>query len=270
MIHREAAAVAYTHAVTCLTREVRFALVPTIPAKAHNSWSAHPPITGLEQFLTVRVTVSGQFDATSSYLLNIKTVDAAVRSIIPLLSAQPATATPAIFLATLHQQLPARLQPATLTEVELCLSPFLSYSLKPDELPMLRVHQHYEFSAAHRLHNPELSEQENIATFGKCNNPAGHGHNYQVKVSLTGVPGPTGQLISIATLDELVNRIIIDHLDHKHLNLQVPEFAALNPSVENIAMVIFRRLAPHLATPKAKLAGVTVWETPKTCAEYSE
>jgi 6-pyruvoyltetrahydropterin/6-carboxytetrahydropterin synthase len=265
-----------------LTREVRFALSPTEPAKATepakptlptkalNSWSAHPPLIGLSHFLTVRLTVHGQLDRNSSYLLNIKTIDDAVRSTIPALAAAFPTATPASLLKVLHQDLPASLMPATLDLIELCLSPFLSYSLEPSSLPMLSIHQNYEFSAAHRLHNPALSDDANRALFGKCNNPAGHGHNYQLKVTLKGVPDSAGQLISISTLDELVNRTIIDHLDHKHLNLQVPEFASLNPSVENIAMVIYRRLAPHLDTPQAKLASITVWETPKTCAEYSE
>lgn len=253
-----------------LTREVRFALSPTVPAKAQNSWSAHPPVVGLEHFVTVRLTVNGQLDRDSSYLLNIKTIDDAVRATIPKLAAAYPTATPASLLETLYHHLPASLMPATLEVVELCLSPFLSYSLQPSGLPMLSIHQHYEFSAAHRLHNPSLSDEANRAVFGKCNNPAGHGHNYQLKVSLRGLPDSTGQLMSIAALDELVNRTIIDHLDHKHLNLQVPEFASLNPSVENIAMVIYRRLAPHLDTPQAKLASVTVWETPKTSAEYSE
>lgn len=137
---------------------------------------------------------------------------------------------------------------------------------------MLYLNQHFEFSAAHRLHNPTLSDADNRKTFGKCNNPAGHGHNYQVKVSITGTPGPDGTLLPVASLDEIVNRHVIDHLDHKHLNEQVPEFdqsaGGVNPSVENIAMVVYRRLAPHVAP--ARLAAVTVWETPKTWAEYSE
>jgi 6-pyruvoyltetrahydropterin/6-carboxytetrahydropterin synthase len=227
-------------------------------------------VAGLAHYLVVRVTVSGEPDVASSYLLNIKTMDDAVRECIPEMHAGFATATPASLLHILHRRLPEKLRPAAIEEIELCLSSTLSYSLVPSELPMLRIHQHYEFSAAHRLHNPGLSDEANRSTFGKCNNPAGHGHNYQVKVSVTGTPDAGGQLLAVGALDELVNRSIIDHLDHKHLNLQVPEFASLNPSVENIAMVIFRRLAPHLVPLGAKLAGITVWETPKTYAEYCE
>jgi 6-pyruvoyltetrahydropterin/6-carboxytetrahydropterin synthase len=136
---------------------------------------------------------------------------------------------------------------------------------------MTRLSQKFEFSASHRLHNPALSDAENRQAYGKCNNPHGHGHNYELQVTLVGTPDPsTGLLADIPSFERTVASTVIDKFDHKHLNLELPEFADLVPSVENIAMVIYRLLKPKLASPRSRLASVTVWETPKTFCEYSE
>ena len=135
---------------------------------------------------------------------------------------------------------------------------------------MTRLSQKFEFAASHRLHNPALSDEQNRQTFGKCNNPHGHGHNYELQVTLAGAPNPSGLLFDIPTFEETVARTIIDRFDHKNLNIEVTEFAALIPSVENIARVIYRLLKPKLQSDTTRLAGVTVWETPKTWCEYSE
>ena len=136
---------------------------------------------------------------------------------------------------------------------------------------MTRLSQKFEFAASHRLHNPDLSEEENQKTFGKCNNPHGHGHNYELQVTLVGTPSPgTGLLIDVPAFEQIVTDTVINRFDHKNLNVQVPEFADEIPSVENIARVIYRLLKPELQSDHTKLASVTVWETPKTWCEYSE
>ena len=136
---------------------------------------------------------------------------------------------------------------------------------------MVRVSQKFEFSATHRLHNTSLSDDENCRTYGKCNNPHGHGHNYEVQVTLAGRPDGNGLLVDVPRFERLVREAVIDRLDHKNLNVEVPEFrdAKLIPSVENIAMVIYRMLKPKFVEANAKLAAVTVWETPKTWCEYA-
>ncbi len=135
---------------------------------------------------------------------------------------------------------------------------------------MVRLCQKFEFAASHRLHCPTMSDEENARTFGKCNNPHGHGHNYEVQVTLAGEPDENGSVVDIPRLERLVQQAVIDRFDHKNLNVELPEFAALIPSVENIAMTIYRLLRPRVGEVGAKLAGVTVWETPKTWCEYSE
>ena len=135
---------------------------------------------------------------------------------------------------------------------------------------MVRLTQRFEFSASHRLFNRELDEEHNHRIFGKCSNPHGHGHNYEVEVTVKGPPDAMGSIMPVIELERLVYAAVIEPLDHKNLNVEVPEFAKLIPSVENIAMVIYNRLTPLFAGHTARLATVRVWETPKTFAEYGE
>jgi 6-pyruvoyltetrahydropterin/6-carboxytetrahydropterin synthase len=133
---------------------------------------------------------------------------------------------------------------------------------------VVRVSLRFEFSAAHRLHAATLSDEENRAIFGRCNNPNGHGHNYELEVTVAGEPDSRGQVVSITDLQRAVNQHVIDVFDHKHLNLDCPEFAektGINPTVENIARVIWTRLHGHVP---GTLARIKVWETPKTVCEY--
>jgi 6-pyruvoyltetrahydropterin/6-carboxytetrahydropterin synthase len=171
----------------------------------------------------------------------------------------------------------------SLDAVKLYLSPFLALEVHPSELPMVRLSQRFEFSASHRLHNPSLSDDENRAKFGKCNNPHGHGHNYELQVTLAGEPDADGVVIDVPAMERVVATTVIGRFDHKNLNAETSEFRDLIPSVENIAMVIYlipsveniamviyRLLRPAFEGERARLASVTVWETPKTWCEYSE
>lgn len=99
------------------------------------------------------------------------------------------------------------------------------------------------FNAAHRLHNPDWSDEENTRVFGKCNNPSYHGHNYTLDVQLTGEVNPlTGYVMDLKLLSDIVTEEVIDRYDHRNLNLDVPEFKELNPTAENIARIIYERL----------------------------
>jgi 6-pyruvoyltetrahydropterin/6-carboxytetrahydropterin synthase len=135
---------------------------------------------------------------------------------------------------------------------------------------MTRLSQKFEFSASHRLHNPALTQDENRELFGKCNNEYGHGHNYVLQVTIAGTPDSNGFLMDIPKLEHLVSETVIDPFDHRYLNVEIPEFSDLIPTVENIAMVIYRMLKPKIEAAKVKLAGVTLWETTKTWCEYME
>lgn len=124
-----------------------------------------------------------------------------------------------------------------------------------------------EFSASHYYRNPALSAEENQRVFGKCANPHGHGHNYTVEVTVAGDVDPqTGMVINIKELKQILESEVLNAMDHKLLNAEVPEFLTSNPTTENIAVAIWRRLAPKLA--RAKLHRVRLYETQDLYADY--
>ena len=256
-----------------LTREVRFAINDSpddqLSRAPSNSYAGYPTLTGFGQFLTLQVTLTGELDPAAGYLRNIKDVDQAVRArVIPQLASKRTSlfAQPPMILDELQRAL----APTTVEQVRLMLSPFLSVSTTQSEKPMVRLSQKFEFSASHRLHSPALSDEENRKCFGKCNNPNGHGHNYELQVTLSGAPDRSGVLIDVPAFERIVGETVVNRFDHKNLNVETSEFKELIPSVENIAMVIYRLLRPRFESPRARLASVTVWETPKTWCEYSE
>jgi 6-pyruvoyltetrahydropterin/6-carboxytetrahydropterin synthase len=108
---------------------------------------------------------------------------------------------------------------------------------------MFRVTRRYQFAASHRLHAPQLSEEENRELYGKCNHPYGHGHNYVVEVTARGpLDGSTGRAVDPAALDELVRRQVLARFDHRNLNAEVPVFQGCVPTSENLAREICRGL----------------------------
>ncbi|CAN5550053.1 6-carboxytetrahydropterin synthase [soil metagenome] len=262
-----------------LTREVRFAINSTaddqLAGKPTNSFGGFPSLTGLGHYFTLQATLTGPLDTTSRYLRNIKDIDTAVRlHAIPFVEHAVRAQTfggGANVTRGLFDLLRNRWPGAALERLSLSLTPFQSWHVLAKELPMVRLSQKFEFSASHRLHNPSLSDDANAATYGKCNNPHGHGHNYEVQVTIAGVPDSRGVLIDVPAFERTVNAAVIDRFDHKNLNVELPEFKDLIPTVENIAMTIYRLLKPRLSEAGAlTLASVTVWETPKTWCEYSE
>lgn len=123
------------------------------------------------------------------------------------------------------------------------------------------------FNAAHRLHNPKWTAQQNELVFGKCNNPNYHGHNYELIVQVTGVPSEeTGYVMDTKLLSDLIKSNILDKFDHKNLNLDTVEFKNLNPSAENIAIVIFQILRP-LIEPNLDLK-IKLYETERNFVEF--
>ncbi len=130
------------------------------------------------------------------------------------------------------------------------------------------VHRKAHFNAAHRLYRKDWDQEKNEAVFGKCSNPNYHGHNYELTVSVTGLIDPeTGFVIDLKVLKDLIYHEIEIPFDHKNLNIEVKEFKDLNPTAENIAVVIWNRLRPKLK-PDFELA-VTLYETPRNFVTYS-
>ena len=256
-----------------LTRQVRLAVeapdihpglrVPNAPIR--NGYAGYPPLSGFERFVSVDVSLGGEPNRDSGYLVNIKQIDEVVRRDgLPVLQEFAGRAGAGV--EELARRLFERFREvwSQIESISVHLSPFTGFSVLAREYPMVRFNHKFEFSAAHRLHNPELSGEENQKIFGKCNNPNGHGHNYELQVTLR------GRLIPVSLLEEVVSASVIQRFDHKFLNTDTLEFKSVNPTVENIAQTIFRLLRPPLEKAGGELAAVTVWETPKTWCEYSE
>ncbi len=131
----------------------------------------------------------------------------------------------------------------------------------------IAVFRKEHFNAAHRLHNPELSDEENALIFGKCNYPNYHGHNYELIVKVTGETDPkTGYVIDLKLLSDILKKHILEKFDHKNLNLDTEEFKNLNPTAENIAMVIHAILSEKL--DKRYALKITLYETERNYVEY--
>lgn len=257
-----------------LTREIRFCLLPDGAAAAGmNSWLGVPAGDAVAPHLAVRVTLSGRVDARTGYLCDITLVDQRVRGCIgdvraAALADDPASSAGAVLPVLWNGLEPLDWGTARLERLELVLSESLVFVAGRRIWPMMDVVQRFEFSAAHRLYSHDLTDEENRRIFGKCANPNGHGHNYVLEVAVRGTPDAAhGRVIPLHLFQQIVREHAIDRFDHKHLNLDCGEFATLNPSVENIAAVIWSRLVGRF--DPARLQRVKVWETPKTSAEVT-
>lgn len=275
-----------------LTREVRFSLTSDFekqiaPARAVNSWGGWPGSLSAAPFLAVRVTVAGEPDPVTGMLCNISAIDAAVRTagFAALAASQDLDASVLLskLAAAVVNTLTAAPQPQqsesgsvatlsestdeiTVTKVELLLTPTIRLEMSIANPNRVLLTQQFEFAAAHRLHCDDYSEEENRRVFGKCNNPGGHGHNYILDITLATTPDNLqGRVISLTDFEEIVRREVIDPYDHEHLNCE-EDFAGMNPTVENIAKVIWGKL--HGKFGPAQLHLVRVHETSKTMAEY--
>jgi 6-pyruvoyltetrahydropterin/6-carboxytetrahydropterin synthase len=136
--------------------------------------------------------------------------------------------------------------------------------MPPEVTATKRLH----FNAAHRVHNPALSDEENRRLFGKCNNPNWHGHNYVLDVSVAGPVDPTtGYVLDLGALKRVVEEHILSAVDHRNLNLEVEFMRGVIPTAENIAVAFWQVLAPRVAP--ARLVRIVLWETPHNYVEYT-
>lgn len=135
-------------------------------------------------------------------------------------------------------------------------------------MPIVTVTRRMTFNAAHRVHNPELSDLENARLFGKCNNPNWHGHNYVLEVSVRGpVAGRTGYVLDLSTLRDVVTREVLDKVDHRNLNVDVDFMQGVIPTTENLAVAFWRILRPALLP--VELQRIRLWESENNMVEYA-
>jgi len=262
-----------------LSRIVRFSTNPASPASdaggpVHNGFAGHPPMRGLGRFDQIEVVCRGEPDPVAGWLISIAHIDRAVReTVIPRIARTAAEAPltePGELLPDLLGALRGSVEPE-IVRLRWRLTPTYSVEMKQNDMQTILLRQQFEFAASHRLHVENLSTEENQRLFGKCNNPAGHGHNYQLEPEVAVPLDDDGrQNLTLRELERITDKTVISRLDHKHLNTDVPEFADVNPSVENIAKVCYGLLAPAVAEAGrgVTLRRVTVSETEKTSCAY--
>jgi len=279
-----------------LRRTVRVVIDPAAqPGAGSNGFAGTPAPVGLPRHYEFDVRCAGVPDEHTGYLVDIKAIDRAVRErAAPILdrACTRADARPGEVLADIVSTLARELGPG-LASVCWRLTPYHSIEARAARRPAgedamdattrqtdpetrarasVLLRERFDFAAAHRLHVPTKSDEENRSIFGKCNNPSGHGHNYQiepcVEVDTSGDAAPFG----FVELERATRASVIEPFDHKHLNKDTAEFGegGVNPSVENMARVFFERLAPAIrgASAGATLRSVTVWETDRTSCTF--
>jgi len=233
----------------------------------------------------LEVACAGEIDPLTSYLIDIKDVDKAVRGkalpIIQRASLPQSTTSAQEVLALLTAALAASLG-SKFESVRWRLSPYYSLEMAAPIAPhpisdtssTALLRQKFDFAAAHRLDLPNLSPEQNRALFGKCNNETGHGHNYQFEPCVAVRATSATHSFTLQDLECLSQATIIERFDHKHLNHDTAEFdlakGGVNPTVENIAKVFFDLLSRAIsaAAKGAALRSITVWETDRTSATY--
>ena len=280
-----------------LTRLVRLPM-SAVQAGAGSNGLVGAPAAGLGAIGEFAVTCRGE-PGESGYLVDITVIDRAVRATLPeRIAAQlrneaaSGTATDvAAFVREAAEALAAALpvelaalafrpNPFREIRVERGLTTQLTQTTAPastrmpsQESPVspaatTLLCESFEFAASHRLHLAGRSDEENRRLFGKCNNPNGHGHDYRIRVEVAPPADARSAAFGFPEIESVVDAEIMARFDHRHLNLDCPEFASTNPSVENIARVCHGLLAAAFDACGARLHRVEVWETDKTSCRY--
>ncbi len=260
-----------------LARQVRFSINPFLPEEIEgfNSYASKPTGEGLSIFLELSVEVEGEVEPATGFIVNVTDIDKSVREfVVPVFAErikQDFRQARYIdffalteLLKTAWGQLADKFEPARLNKLSLKLNPFRKVALESKDLEMVYFSEKFEFAATHKLWNDDFSEKQNLEVFGKCANPAGHGHNYIVEVT---VKMPVCEnVFKISSFQKIVDKELIQIVDHKNLNAEVSYFSTTNPTVENIATFVWNTLVGKFG--QVALHCVTVWETDKTYSSY--
>jgi len=263
-----------------LARQVRFSINPFFPEETEgfNSYASKPVGEGLSLYFELSVELAGKVDPATGFVVNVTDIDSKVREFgIPIFARRLRAdfqqdesiglSAVAEMLRAVWEQLAERFGSARLNKLSLKLNPFRELAVDFEEPAMIYFSEKFAFAAGHKLWNDQFSHERNIEIFGKCANPAGHGHNYVVEVTIKKPTG--GGDLCIGDFERVVNDQLIKVLDHKNLNVDIAEFARTIPTVENIAAFAWKSLVGKF--DGATLACVTVWETDKTrCSYYGD
>jgi 6-pyruvoyltetrahydropterin/6-carboxytetrahydropterin synthase len=260
-----------------LSRQVRFSINPFLPKDSNgfNSFASEPPGEGLSIFFELGVELSGEVEPATGFVVNVIDIDKNVREfVVPIFAKRiredfhRGKHIPLFGIAELLRsawgQLADKLAAGRMSKLSLKLNPFRKVAADSEDCRMIYFSEKFEFAATHKLWNEDFSQERNLEVFGKCANPAGHGHNYVVEVTVKVSAGEGS--FHIGDFERIVNNELIRLVDHKNLNAEVEEFSKVNPTVENIAVFAWNKLAGKFG--EATLYCITVWETDKTYCSY--
>jgi len=260
-----------------LTRHVRFSINPFLSKEIEgfNSFASKPAGEGLSIFLELSVEVAGEVEPATGFVVNVADIDREVREFVVPVFAERIKKdfrrakhigfiAVAELLKSAWSKLADKFGSAQLSKLSLKLNPFRKIVICSRDLEMVYFSEKFEFAAMHKLWNNDFSEEQNFEVFGKCANPAGHGHNYIVEVTIK-TPANKNDF-HISDFEKVVDNELIKLVDHKNLNADVSQFSRTNPTVENIAAFAWNRLVGKFG--QAALHCVTVWETDKTYSSY--
>jgi 6-pyruvoyltetrahydropterin/6-carboxytetrahydropterin synthase len=260
-----------------LSRQVRFSINPFLPRDSggFNSFSSKPAGEGLSIFFELCVKLAGEVEAATGFVANVIDIDKRVwEYVVPIFARRVREDFRqgrhigffeiAELLKSAWGQLAGKFGTARLSELSLALNPFRKVAVDCEDCKMIYFSEKFEFAATHKLWNEDFSDERNLQVFGKCANPAGHGHNYIVEVT---VKTPIGKgSFQIGDFERIVDDELVKLLDHKNLNAEVAEFSKTNPTVENIAVFAWEKIVGKFG--EASLHCVIVWETDKTYCSY--
>lgn len=264
-----------------LVRKVRFSVNPFLPEDSggFNSFASEPCGEGLSIFFELIVGLAGEVEPATGFVVNVVDIDKAVREYaVPIFAKRIREDFRrgkhigffeiSEVLKSAWGQLADRFGRAKLSELGLALNPFRKVAADCETVlegfKMIYFSEKFEFSATHKLWSDEFSEQRNFEVFGKCANPSGHGHNYIVEITVKMPAG--GDKFRIGDFEKVVDDEFIKLVDHKNLNTDMAELSKINPTVENIAVFAWERLAGKFG--EAALHCITIWETDKTYCSY--
>ncbi|MHC4842942.1 MAG: 6-pyruvoyl trahydropterin synthase family protein [Planctomycetota bacterium] len=239
-----------------------------------NAYASKPAGEGLSLFLEIGIELCGNIEPSTGFLINVVDIDKKVRElIVPVFSKyiREAYGTGkeieltdiSKLLGLSWQKLNNSFSAARLSRLNLKLNPFRKVSIDSEADKMIYFSEKFEFAATHKLWNEDFTEKRNFDVFGKCANTSGHGHNYIIEVT---IKAPASENFSIAEFEHIVDKELIELFDHKNLNEDVEFFHTTNPTMENIAVFAWEKLAGKLSAQK--LHCVTIWESERTCCSY--
>ena len=269
-----------------LARCVRFSINPFLPSfllsqenrggsNGFNSFVSKPAGEGLSIFFELSVEVNGEVEPATGFVVNVADIDTNVREFVVPVFAERIRRDfrraehigfleIAELLKSCWSRLADKFGAAQLSGLSLKLNPFRKIGIDSKDLDMVYFSEKFEFAATHKLWNDDFSKKRNLEVFGKCANPAGHGHNYIVEVTIKMPLSKNG--FCIGDFEKIVDDEFIKIVDHKNLNADVKQFSKTNPTVENIAALAWKKLVGKFG--EALLHCVTVWETDRTYCSY--